>query len=128
VLSTTEPGLDPFFDGLAVCELRLPHCEQCRRVLQPGVRRCHGCFGQTLEWRAASGRGTLHSYVVVWRPAHPSFDPPYAVCVVELEEGPRLVASITGVQDSELTVGMRLELSWDASAVAPPLRFRPNQS
>ena len=41
----------------------------------------------------ASGRASLYSYVINHRP-HPAFDGPYAIAVVELEEGPRMMTNI----------------------------------
>jgi uncharacterized OB-fold protein len=43
----------------------------------------------------ASGRGTLHSYVISHLPA-PGFDPPYTIAVVKLEEGPKMLTNIVG--------------------------------
>jgi uncharacterized OB-fold protein len=42
----------------------------------------------------ASGKATLYSYVINHRPAAPGFTPPYAIAVVTLEEGPRMMANI----------------------------------
>ena len=44
----------------------------------------------------ASGKGTLHSYVIHQRPT-PGFTPPYSIAVVELDEGPRMMTNIVGV-------------------------------
>ena len=41
----------------------------------------------------ASGRATLYSYVIHHREV-PGFTPPYAIAVVELEEGPRMMTNI----------------------------------
>ena len=41
----------------------------------------------------ASGRARLYSYVIHHRPV-PGFTPPYAIAVVELEEGPRMMTNI----------------------------------
>lgn len=41
----------------------------------------------------ASGRAKLYSYVIHHRAA-PGFTPPYAIAVVELVEGPRLMSNI----------------------------------
>jgi len=51
-----------------------------------------------VEWVRASGRATLYSYVINHRPA-PGFedDGPYAIAVVELEEGVRMMTNIVGV-------------------------------
>jgi uncharacterized OB-fold protein len=43
----------------------------------------------------ASGRGSLHSYVISHLPA-PGFEPPYAIAVVKLDEGPKMLTNIVG--------------------------------
>jgi uncharacterized OB-fold protein len=59
---------------------------------------CPACGSRNVEWFTASGRATLYSYVINHRPA-PGFedDAPYAIAVVELDEGPRMMTSIVGV-------------------------------
>lgn len=42
---------------------------------------------------AASGRAVLYSYVISHLAA-PGFEPPYAIAVVQLEEGPRMMSNI----------------------------------
>lgn len=51
-----------------------------------------------MESFVSSGRGRLSTYIINTRPA-PGFeaDAPYAIAVVELDEGPRLMTSIVGV-------------------------------
>lgn len=46
-----------------------------------------------MEIFAASGRAKLYSYVIHHRPV-PGFTPPYAIAVVELDEGPRMMSNI----------------------------------
>ncbi len=41
----------------------------------------------------SSGRGILYSYIIHHRPV-PGFTPPYAIAVVELEEGPRMMTNV----------------------------------
>lgn len=41
----------------------------------------------------ASGRGRLHSYIIT-ELAAPGRTPPYAIAIVELDEGPRMMANI----------------------------------
>jgi uncharacterized OB-fold protein len=59
---------------------------------------CPACGSRIVEWFTASGRATLYSYVINHRPA-PGFedDAPYAIAVVELDEGPRMMTSIVGL-------------------------------
>jgi len=74
-----------------------------------------------------SGRGTLYSYTVCYKPAHPAFADatPYNIAIVELEEGVRLMSSVVGDHDA-LEVGMPLEVVFDqvTDEVIVP-RFRP---
>jgi uncharacterized OB-fold protein len=57
--------------------------------------RCPNCHSDRYEWRAASGRGTVYSYIDVHHSVHPATDSwvPYRVCLVDLEEGPRIISS-----------------------------------
>ena len=59
---------------------------------------CPSCGSANVEWFTASGRATLYSYVINHRPA-PGFeaDAPYAIAVVQLAEGPRMMTNLVGV-------------------------------
>src|SRR5688572_18291561 len=85
----------PFWDGCAVEELRLPRCTDCDQIFFPPRGFCPSCLGENVTWERASGRGTLHSYVINHRP-HPGWaqEGPYAIAIVQLEEGPRVMSNI----------------------------------
>ena len=63
----------------------------------------------------ASGRATLASYVINERP-HPAFDGPYAIAIVDLEEGPRMATNIVGCPQTPeaLVLDMPLHVSFEA--------------
>jgi hypothetical protein len=75
----------------------------------------------------ASGRATLHSYVINHRPA-PGFDAPYAIAVVELDEGPRMMTNIVDCAQTPeaLALDMPLEVVFaeQNDEISLPL-FRP---
>ena len=54
----------------------------------------------------SSGRGTLYSYVVVHYPQVPTFEYPLPIGLIELEEGTRVVANLSGVEHDALAIGM----------------------
>ena len=92
---------------------------------------CRECGSERLEHRAASGRGMVHSFSVVHRAPGPAFkqDTPYAVLLVELEEGPRMISSLGRRQIPwRCTFDMAVELVCDSinDQVALP-RFRPTR-
>ena len=87
------PETQHFWDGTKAGELRLQRCDACQGVYFPPRPFCPACGHRAVSVFRASGRGTLHSYVIHHRKV-PGFTPPYAIAVVELEEGPRLMTNI----------------------------------
>ena len=75
-----------------------------------------------------SGRGRISTWTVVYKAWFPSFaaDVPYNVVQVELEEGPRLTASVVGLPNERLAVGLAVEIDYDEQREGITLpRFRP---
>ena len=101
-----------FWAGLRDGRLLLQHCLACAnvQVYQQGI--CRNCGSERLEHRAASGRGRVYSYSVVHRAPGPAFkaDTPYAVLLVELAEGPRMISSLVGADPSTVAIGMDVVL------------------
>jgi uncharacterized OB-fold protein len=56
-----------------------------------------------VEWREASGDGTVYSVTIV-RPRPPSL--PYAVALIDLAEGPRMMSSVEGIDPENVRIGM----------------------
>jgi uncharacterized OB-fold protein/acyl dehydratase len=101
-----------WFDGAKAHKLLIQRCSGCKVLRHPPRPRCDKCG--SYEWGAleASGRGTVYSYVVNHYPQVPAFDYPLAVALIELEEGTRLVANIVGIDPSDITVGMPVEVEF----------------
>ena len=105
------PETATFFEGTGQSELRLQRCSSCSRAYFYPRTSCPNCFSSDVEWFVASGRATLHTYVISHRAA-PGFDGdvPYAIAVVQLAEGPRMMTNIVGVPNTpeELVLDMDL--------------------
>jgi uncharacterized OB-fold protein len=71
------------------------HCRACDRPYFYPRRYCPRCWSDQTEWREASGRGTVYTYSIVRQNPAPPFSGwcPYAVVLVDLEEGVRVVAN-----------------------------------
>lgn len=96
--------------------LQLAACTVCD-VLDPGGRASCPICGGELAPRALSGRGTLLSWTLVRRPpAGFDADGPYAVALVELDEGVRVTARLDRL-DCEPAIGARVRVSGAAGAV-----------
>ena len=100
------PGLPPLTDRLSQAywdaaregTLLIQRCPACGCYqFYPRVR-CVRCSAPDPEWTPASGRGRLHTFTVVRRTPNAEFvaDCPYVLGIVELDEGPRITARITG--------------------------------
>jgi uncharacterized OB-fold protein len=123
------PETREFWEGAKRGELRIQRCRACTRAYFFPRPFCPRCSSGDVEWFTASGRGRLYSYVISHRPA-PGFQDwtPYVIAIVELEEGPRMMSNIVGVEPEpgNLPVGLPLQVHWErlTDDVAIPL-FRP---
>ncbi len=90
------PETEHFWSGCVAGELRLQRCDDCSGVYFPPRPFCPACGHQSVSILLASGKARLLSYVINHRP-HPAFDGPYAIAVVELEEGVTMMANILNV-------------------------------
>ncbi len=125
-LPQPTPETQHFWDGTKVGELRLQRCNDCGHIYFPPRPLCPECSSRNVEVFAASGNGKLLSYVINHRP-HPSFEGPYAIAVVELDEGPTMLSNIVGCEQTPeaLVLDMSLAVTFeDNGDIAIPL-FRP---
>src|SRR5215470_4841977 len=122
------PETQPYWEGARAGELRVQRCRACGEHYFYPRPFCPRCASADVEWVAVSGRARLHSYVISHRPA-PGFeaDAPYAIAVVALEEGPRLMSSITGVENTpeNLVLDMELEVAFQERGDQCLPVFRP---
>lgn len=119
-----------FYAHCARGELRFQRCDGpgCGRWRHPPRVACPECGSERWSWQRSSGRGTLYSWTVTHQPLAPGFadDVPYAVVVVELEEGVRLVSAIRGVARDALALGLPVEVAFAPASGDVALHyFRP---
>ena len=119
----------PFFNGARENRLILQHCTGCDGWSWPVRERCPHCFAAKLEWRQASGRGTLYTFTIMHQVMNPGFASavPYNVAQVDLDEGVRMTSNVIGIANDALRIGMRLEALFEdvGDGVRIP-KFRPD--
>jgi uncharacterized protein len=116
-----------FWDGVSRHELLIQRCTGCGTPRFPWLPGCNRCGGQEWDTVKASGSGTVYSYVVMHHPPFPAFEPPYAVALVELSEGVRMIANVTGVPYDKVRIGMPVELEFtvmDEELTLPAFRAK----
>jgi uncharacterized OB-fold protein len=115
-----------FYAFLARGELRLQRCAACGSWRHPPRYRCALCGSVDATWQPATGDGRVFSWTVTHRAVDPAFTPPYAILVVELEEGPRLVGNLRGLDPSKLVLDLPVVVEIEhASDTVGLLWFRP---
>ncbi|HEX5406759.1 MAG TPA: Zn-ribbon domain-containing OB-fold protein [Pseudonocardiaceae bacterium] len=122
------PETRPYWDGAAAGELRIQRCTECGSPFFYPRTSCPFCGSASIEWFTTSGRSTLYSYTITHRAA-PGFeeDVPYAIAVVQLAEGPRMMANIVGVPNTpdNLVLDMDLEVVFEQRGELRLPQFTP---
>lgn len=106
----SRDGLDrPYWEGLAVDELRLQRCRACRKFQWGPEWVCHRCLAFELDFEQVEPIGRIYSYERVWHPVHSALKEqgPYVVVLVELPaaDGVRIVGNLLGDPTAPVTIG-----------------------
>ncbi|WGY01661.1 OB-fold domain-containing protein [Nocardioides sp. QY071] len=76
-------------------------CSGCLSAIFPPRLRCPRCGADLLTWRASAGRGAVYSSTVI----APRGQEPYAVVLIDLDEGYRMMSRI---DDDAVAIGDRV--------------------
>ncbi|MCT9090477.1 OB-fold domain-containing protein [Streptomyces sp. ASQP_92] len=101
-----------FWAGVAEHRLLIQRCDDCAELRFPWLPGCHACGSGRWDTVEASGDGRVYSYVVMHHPPFPAFDPPYAVGLIELAEGVRIISNVVGVAPDAVRIGMPVRLEF----------------
>ena len=79
----------------------------------PAGPLCPCCSSQDTNWVAASGHGTVYSWIVVRHPVPAdiySDEVPYVVALIDLVEGVRMPTNLVNCDVDAITGGMKVEV------------------
>ncbi len=102
-----------FWEGTKAGELRVQRCASCGTLRHPPGPSCPACHALRRDFVVASGRGTVHSYVVHRHPPVPGREVPFVLVLVDLDEGVRMVGELLDASpDDEVEIGatVRVEM------------------
>lgn len=105
-----------FFEGTAAGELRIQTCNACGVLRHPPGPACPDCGALDRGHIVAAGIGTVFSFLVHRAPQVPGKELPLVIALLDLDEGVRMVAEVTGVPadgPDRLTIGDRLAVGWN---------------
>jgi len=118
----------PFWDATRHERLMVQWCLDCAKPIWYPREVCTACLGSDLEWRATNGRGTVYAVSVQHRSANPKMVDrvPYAVALVELDEGVCLMSNLVDCDPSSVVPGLGVEVCWELLSDGRKLPlFRP---
>jgi len=113
-------------------------CKPCGAINLPLGANCLKC-GKILEYESQklSGRGRIYCFTTISRGGSPpefsaqqNLVGSYPVAVVELDEGPRIVAQMTNCRAEDLKIGLEVESTFrriydDDGMIRYGVKFRP---
>ncbi|MEN9315891.1 MAG: hypothetical protein RIS35_2284 [Pseudomonadota bacterium] len=106
----------PFWDALADGRLRSTRCPGCGTFSFPPRNLCRACWRRDVDWVDLPVTGVLYTFTRVHVvPGAFRADAPYAIGIVDLDGGPRLMCRLVGevrADDLGAAVGM-LVLRYD---------------
>lgn len=127
-LPDPNPVTRPFWDAAREHRLCLQRSRKTGRYVY--YPRAVSPFGvdDELEWVEVAGRGQIYSYTVARRPTAPQWaaDVPYVIAIVELDEGPHMIANVVDCDPDTVRIGMAVEAVYqDVTPEVTLVQFRP---
>ena len=105
----------PYWQGAREGKLLLQRCGDCGTLRFFPRYLCPECGSEHTEWTEVSGRGTVHSFTIVHRAAFPEFQAraPYAIALIDLAEGPRMMTNIVGEGALDVEIGDAVRVTFE---------------
>ncbi len=116
VAPTVYPETKPFWDAAGEGRLLVKQCDDCGEHHHYPRASCPFCGSERIQWRQASGQGTIYSFSVMRRA-----EVPYVIAYVTLAEGPTMMSNIVDVDADAVRIGQAVKVKFSASEGGPPL-------
>lgn len=127
---TGDPGpMGPereYFAALAAGRFQVQRCATCKEAVFYPRCVCPHCGADRLDWFAPSGGAVVYTTTVVRRKAEQGGD--YNVCLVDLDEGVRMMTQVVAVPPAEVCIGMRVRARIDGDGDQPRIVFAPAEA
>jgi hypothetical protein len=118
-----DQDTQPFWDAASERRLVVQRCGSCGRWIWQPRPLCPVCHTPDPAWVEVAGDGHLTSWTVIHPPVLPVWakDVPFAVALVELDQGVRMVGRLVDADPAAVSIGARVALRWreEAGTVLP---------
>lgn len=105
----------PYWNAARERKLLIRQCNDCGALHFMPRHVCPQCWSDQLEWVESAGAGTVYSFSIIRRAPLPAFAArtPYVTALIELDEGPRMVANILGDDALSVAIGDRVNVVFE---------------
>ena len=107
---------EAFWNAAKQGRFTVPTCAACGKAHWYPRAICPFCSSDKIEWRAASGKGTIYTYSVMRRAPIP-----YAIAYVTLQEGVSMMTNIVDCDLDQIRIGQAVRLVFKPSDGGPPV-------
>ena len=113
-MTEQEPfTIEQFYKFIAEGKLMAGKCLKCGKIHLPPRPLCDNCYSQTFTWVTVPAKGKLLTFTVIHIAPQQFQDiAPYAIGIVQLENGAKLPGKINDVPHDQLQVGMDLTIDF----------------
>jgi uncharacterized OB-fold protein len=120
-MSAQEPfTIEQFYKLASQNKLMAGKCLKCDKIHLPPRPLCDNCYGTQFEWTEISGKGKLLTYTVIHiAPSQFQDFTPYAIGIVELDNGLKIPGMIQEMPPEQLNVGMVLNVAFSTCEASP---------
>ena len=118
-IATSET--ETFWNAAREGRFVVPTCGACGKAHWYPRAICPFCGSDKVQWRNASGRGTIYTFSVMRRA-----EEPYAIAYVTLAEGPTMMTNIVDCDFDKLGIGQAVSVIFKDTEGGPPVpMFKP---
>jgi uncharacterized OB-fold protein len=105
----------PYWAAARERRLLIRQCSACGEFHFMPRYLCPTCWSDKLEWVESKGMGEVHSFTVIRRAPLASFAAlgPYVVALIELDEGPKMIANVLGDDALSTRIGDRVQVTFE---------------
>ena len=112
---------EAFFNAARQGRFMIPVCTACGKAHWYPRAICPFCSSDKVEWREASGKGTIYTFSFMRRVKEP-----YVIAHVTLAEGPTMLTNIVDCDFDTVRIGQPVAVVFKETENGPPVpMFKP---
>jgi len=114
-LPATQPWSEEFWKAAKLHKLVIQTCKKCNTKIFYPRKFCPNCWSSDLGWSEATGKARVYTFTITMDMVEEKFkeDLPYALAIVELEEGIRMMTRIVDCKPEDVYIGMDVQVVFE---------------